>query len=66
MGEMFGQALIGSHKESEKTARKFIKAIDREKLQRAKNIFSNLKQIMKQIFIWGDVFALITNLSIFH
>ena len=53
MGEMFGQALIGAHKESEKTARKFIKAIDREKLQRAKKYIQQLETDHETDFYMG-------------
>ena len=42
VGKIFGQAFIGAQKESEKTAREFIKAIDREKLQRAKKYIQQL------------------------
>jgi hypothetical protein len=53
MGKMFGQALIGAHKESEKTARKFIKAIDREKLHRAKKYIQQLETDHETDFYMG-------------
>ena len=58
VGKMFGLALIGAKKESEKTAREFIKAIDRDKMQIAKNYIQQLETDHETDFYRGRCFRI--------